>query len=89
MSEYQYILHDYSWSDDHEKLFELMQQKDVICFCRGNQVVLSTGFSNIEKNEFSYEISDGEFDYVTASSKADFIKQCKKEKIWFLPPNNV
>ena len=79
--------HGYNVSRDYEALYDMAHSKSVVCFvdyseCRDIAATL------VRREDI--EISARGIGYVWATSKAEFVMQCRRLNVEFIPlPNNA
>jgi len=80
--------HGYGVSRDHDALYDMAQSKSVVCFvdyheCRDVACTL------VRRNSYGTETEIGArgLTYIAGMSREEFVVQCRRYNVEFIPPN--
>jgi len=80
--------HGYGVSRDHDALYDMAQSKSVVCFvdyheCRDVACTL------VRRNSYGAETEIGArgLTYIAGMSREEFVMQCRRYNVEFIPPN--
>ena len=80
--------HGYSVSRDHHNLYDMAQSESVVCFvdyhdCRDVACTL------VRRNSYGTETEIGArgLTYIAGMSREEFVIQCRRYNVEFIPPN--